>query len=205
MIFRILQHSALQDWMNPLLKWEFVIPICCTIESVFSVFPFPSQSCTHKSFNHLILQIHQPGKPWNKKYSLYIYIFHPLYLCWLDINVLARKVTTILAASSQTCVPFQTFSCTSHPYHWKSLCVTRPNEVWNLFPRPHLGAWCMVTLGCFCGSPFQSYRRSGAGISQWNTKHCQFISIKKWTTSFYKMKKIENQLYKMTRSPYTCL
>jgi len=112
-------------------------------------FPFPSQSCTQKSFNHLtMLQFHQSEKPWNKKYS-YISFIPFTFVGWTSLNVLARKVFTILAASiSQTMCSFSKFlSCIS--LNWKHLGVTRPNEVWNLFPRPHLGAWWLVTLGCF--------------------------------------------------------
>lgn len=117
----------------------------------FGVFPFPSQSCTQKSFNHLMmLQFHQSETSWNKKYS-YTYIsFIPFtFVGWTSLNVLARKVFTILAESiSQTMCSFSKFlSCIS--LHWKHLSVTRPNEVWNLFPRPHLGTWWLVTLGCF--------------------------------------------------------
>lgn len=159
MIFCILQHSALQDltrldestestaWMRVCTPHLYLLHHWVIFLGGFS---FPSQSCTQKSSNHLMmLQFHQSEKPWNKKYS-YISFIPFTFVGWTSLNVLARKVFTILAESiSQTMCPFSKFlSCIS--LHRKRLGVTRPNEVWNLFPRPHLGAWWwLVTSGCF--------------------------------------------------------
>lgn len=85
----MLQHSALQDWMNLLLEWEFVRPIsiCCTIECFFWGFSFPIT----KLYSKIIQSSNDAtiSPIWDilkQEVFLYVYIFHSLYLCWLDIT-----------------------------------------------------------------------------------------------------------------------
>ena len=109
----------------------------------FGVFPFPSQSCTQKSFNHLMmLQFHQSETSWNKKYS-YTYIsFIPFtFVGWTSLNVLARKVFTILAESiSQTMCPFSKFEL--HIFPLKTSGCDPPER--GLESLPQAAPWCMV-------------------------------------------------------------
>ena len=109
----------------------------------FGGFPFPSQSCTQKSFNHLMmLQFHQSEKPWNKEYSHISFIPFPFVAGHHSIYWQERSlhVFTILAASiSQTMCPFSKFEL--HLSTEKSGCDRREQGLESL---PQAAPWYMV-------------------------------------------------------------